>query len=70
MGERYRIVKDAYLGYEVQVWRWWWPFWMQAGGTNTHRTLEGAERYAEANVRRVIKYLGKYDPEVDGKWKG
>lgn len=26
---RYRIVTDCYNGFEVQAWRWWWPFWMQ-----------------------------------------
>jgi len=24
---KYRIVPDNYLGYEVQVKKWYWPFW-------------------------------------------
>ena len=39
---RYRIVPDYFLGYEVQAWRWWWPFWSQhgVGGklVNSHKT--------------------------------
>lgn len=25
---RYKIFKDNYLGYEVRVRRWYWPFWV------------------------------------------
>lgn len=43
---KYRIVKDSYLGYEAQVKRWWFPFyWVQMGFTNTHRTIEDAKNY-------------------------
>lgn len=60
---RYRIVIDVFAGYEVQAWRWWWPFWMQCGGTNTHTTVEDAEKYArfyakQRQSRRVVKLLG------------
>lgn len=44
--KRYRIVRDNYLGYEVQYWRLWYPFWVQAGGSNTHDSLEEARLYA------------------------
>lgn len=27
MKSKYRIVPDRYLGYEVQVKKWYWPFW-------------------------------------------
>ena len=40
--KKYRIVKDGYLGFEAQVWRWWWPFWTQMNFTNTHLTIEKA----------------------------
>ena len=43
--KRFRIVKDNYSGYEAQIWRVWWPFWTQMGFTNTHTTIEDAERY-------------------------
>jgi hypothetical protein len=55
----YRIVKDGFAGYEVQVWRWWLPLWIQAGGINTNSTIDGAERYARAHAGGVVKYLGK-----------
>lgn len=51
-----RIVRDRWLGYEVQIWRWWWPFWVQANFSNTHTTIEGAERFAK-------EYLA-FGPEV------
>lgn len=54
----YRIVTDCYCGYEVQVWRTWWPFWV-AAGTNTHTSVEGATAYAERHASRVVKYLGQ-----------
>jgi hypothetical protein len=60
--KHYRIVVDNYAGYEVQVWRPWFPFWTQANGTNTHLTVERAEQYAHLDALhsagKVIKYLG------------
>ena len=55
---KYRIVTDNYAGYEVQSWRWWWPFWIQ-GATNTHSTIEAAEEYAKslAYKQHVVKVL-------------
>lgn len=57
---KYRIVTDKYCGYEVQVWRWWWPFWVQPY-CNTHLSIEAAERYAkDLNFKReVVKELGE-----------
>ena len=65
---QYRVVRDNYAGFEVQIKRWWLPIWLQIGGrytaiTNTHGSLEAAEKYAEeyaSGVRRgrEIKYLG------------
>lgn len=57
----YRIVRDAYAGYEVQILRrilWIFPKWVQAGGTNTHKRVEDAEAYARAHAAGVVKYLG------------
>lgn len=63
MKNEYRIVTDAYAGYEVQVRRWWFPLWMQVNFTNTHRTPEEAEeyakRYARGLLRAPVQYLGK-----------
>jgi len=44
---RYRIVTDAYLGFEVQESRkqlWWWSAWDQPI-PNTHRTVEEARAW-------------------------
>lgn len=54
----YRIVTDNYSGYEVQEWRWWWPFWVQCGRVNTHPTVERAEMYANRISGKVVKRLG------------
>lgn len=54
---RYRIVRDRWLGYEVQF-RWWWmPFYVQ-GRTNTHVSVRQAEEYVEF-LRKgpVVKYI-------------
>lgn len=57
----FRIVRDGFAGYEVQARRWWFPVWIQCGGTNTHKTLEDAEAFAVefAKIGRCIKYLGR-----------
>ena len=41
----YRVVTDNYFGYAVQKRRWWWPIWIQCGFTNTHSSLEKAQKY-------------------------
>lgn len=53
----YRVVYDRFAGYEVQVRRWWFPFWVQLGLVNTFSTLEAAELYARAGG--VAKYIGR-----------
>lgn len=58
---KYRIVTDVYLGYEAQVRYWWFPFWMQLNMTNTHPSVEAAERYIEkykkSRKAEVVKYI-------------
>lgn len=57
---KYRIVTDNYLGYEVQMKLWWWPFtWLQCKGTNTHSSLEKAEKFAYQHAKNCVKELGK-----------
>lgn len=43
---QFRIVTDDYLGYEVQHKRWWWPFWVEVGLSNTHYSAEDAKAWA------------------------
>lgn len=53
----FRIVADSYLGYEVQIRRWWhYPFWV-AFGINTFSTIEKAEAFARKHA--FVKYLGR-----------
>jgi len=40
-----RIHMNNYGGYEVQVWRVWFPFWVQLGRVN-FQTVERAREYA------------------------
>jgi len=56
METRYRIVKDNYCGYEVQVRRWYFPFWIQHGLFNTHSSIEGARQYIEGLSNQVVEY--------------
>lgn len=52
-----RIAHDRYLGFEVQARLWWWPFWF-VPRSNTHKTIELAEKYAELYKKDfVVKYL-------------
>lgn len=54
---RARIVEDCYAGYEVQVWRWWFPFWLQYG-VNTFPSIERARKFAKSVlVNRVVEYV-------------
>lgn len=67
--KRYRIVSDAYAGFEVQEWAWWWPFWTQIG-INTHSTIEDARMWAQkieiraAEKKRKRALAGRVVEEV------
>ena len=51
---KYRIVRDNYCGYECQVWRLWFPFWLQMNGVNTHISLESAIHYIKKREKKVV----------------
>ena len=55
---KYRIRRDAYAGYGVQVWRWWWPFWYNFH-SNTRHSITEAEYLARQHMEigRVVKVL-------------
>lgn len=57
---KYRIVRDSYNGYEVQHKYWWLPFWIQSDFTNTHTSVEAAERWAERYHNKLVKNLGSF----------
>jgi hypothetical protein len=61
---KYRIVTDSYLGYEVQSKRWWFPFWIQTGLGNTHRTIDSARSYIERRTNIVVE---EYNPHFNTK---
>lgn len=52
--KRYRIVRDGFLGYEVQVWRLWLPFWIQCFWTNTSSSIEDAKGVIERHRNKVV----------------
>lgn len=54
---RYRIVRDARLGYAAEVWRWYWPFWVLLNWSNTHPTVTDAEEYILKLAEPVVKYV-------------
>ena len=45
--KRYRIVRDGYAGYEAQVWRLWFPFWVQCFFVNTEYSIDRAKEVIE-----------------------
>ncbi len=49
---KYRIQTDNYSGFEVVAWRWWFPFWVQIGGCNTHITEVDAIDFLKSQVAR------------------
>jgi hypothetical protein len=64
---KYRIVRDLFSGFEVQLRRWWWPCWRQVGRANTHRSREDAEAFARRHAANgtVVKRLGCLPKEPD-----
>jgi hypothetical protein len=54
----YRIVRDTYLSYSVQIWRWYWPLWRDVNPYRSFIMLEEAERYAAGCASIVVKNLG------------
>lgn len=59
MSNKYRVVRDRYLGYEAQFRPWWSPIWLQCYGVNTSRTLDRAEALCREHATPVVEYLGK-----------
>ena len=64
MKNRYRIVRDNYLGYEAQIKYWYFPFiWFQLneddGVCNTNFSIEEAEKLIERHrsYKKVVKYI-------------
>lgn len=65
---QYRIVKDQYLGLEVQKRLWYFPFWFEildenGRECNTHKTIEDAELLIEMD-RTNTRLNSKTKPKV------
>ena len=53
---KYRIITDNYNGFQCDKKRWWFPFWIQVGLSNTHLTKEAAMKFIEGDGRVVATY--------------
>lgn len=54
--KKYRIVTDTYSGYSAEVWRLWWPFWVEIG-CKTFPTEERAEAYIRKSIKKVVRHV-------------
>ena len=65
---RYRIVKDNYLGYEVQSRMWFLPFWFECNSgrdiANTHSSIEEAKKFIQNRVNGGIPIM-EYNPHLE-----
>jgi len=57
MTKQYRIVTDAYLGYEVQYSYWWLPFWIEVSYPycNTHSSIDEAKKFIN-DIKKIEVY--------------
>lgn len=51
---KYRITRDNYAGFEVQKWRWYYPFWTQLNFVNTNISIDKAIRRIENDMIVVV----------------
>jgi hypothetical protein len=51
---KYRIIRDNYGGFEVQKWKWYFPFWLQLDYVNTNLSVEQAIRRIENDMIVVV----------------
>ena len=59
MKTKYRIVTDAYAGYEAQVKHWYFPFWLQINGVNTNISIEQVKALIANNRNKVVWHSDK-----------
>lgn len=55
------IFRDTYLGYEVRIWKWYWPFWTSYD-YRSFSTVEAAEEFAKSHY--CLKIDGNFVKEV------
>ena len=60
---KFRIITDEYNGYEVQIKRWWFPFWVQCwknGSVNSFTSIDKAKDWilnGRPDKSKVVEYL-------------
>ena len=52
--KKYRIVTDAYCGFECQEWSFFWPFWRQVNFSNTFFSIDIASEFIESIHRKKV----------------
>ena len=50
---RFRVVTDKHAGFEVQIKKWYYPFWSQVGVINTQSTIEEAKEFIEETKKEL-----------------
>jgi len=54
--KKYRIVTDAYCGFECQEWSLFWPFWSQIDFCNSFFSIDIAMKFIESiHIKKVFK---------------
>ena len=64
---KFRIITDNYRGYEVQIKRWWFPFWVECwrdGMVNSFSSVDDAKKWIKVGrpkiykrKRKVVEYI-------------
>jgi len=58
MKNKYRIVKDNFLGLEVQVKFWWFPvYWFECNSSNTYLTIAEAKKFIESHKKGLTEVV-------------
>lgn len=47
--KRYKIVPSGIVReeYQIEIWRWYWPFWVQVGFCLEFKSIEEAKKYID-----------------------
>ena len=59
MKNRYRVIPDEFLGYGIQIKRWWFPVWVRVG--STYETLGEAKLKVEHWSKEPVYFTNERD---------
>lgn len=67
---KYRIIRDRFCGFEVQIKRWWFPVWYQCisergDSVNTHSSIADAKLFISRHKEGLIPVHTNYVVETD-----